>query len=176
VVGDNAVWVPVHGIWARYASMARPAVGHRRRGEVPSAGRWQHAGTRRLYLADSEETAWAEFYRALAERGQPPQDEMPCELIHMRVELARVADLRTEKARRALGLPRLRPTRHQWPPFQNVGERLEAEGAQAIVYASAARTRSLCLCVFEAGLPCLRAAGEPVRVIAPPAPPRGLRT
>jgi hypothetical protein len=43
---------------------------------------------------------------------------MPCELFRMRVQLERVADLRSGKARRRLGLPRLRPTRTQWPSFQ----------------------------------------------------------
>lgn len=129
----------------------------------------------RVYLADNEDTAWAEFYRALAERGQAPQDEMPCELVQMRVGLERVADLRTEKARKALGLPRIRPTRAQWPAFQGVGTRLVAERAQGVLYGSAARIHSLRLCVYEAGLPGLRVEGEPVRVIAPPPPPRGLR-
>jgi len=101
---------------------------------------------------------------------------MPRELYRVEVSLERVADLRAERARRALGLPRMRPTRSQWPAFQAVGERLVAEGAEAVLYSSAARTRALCLCVFAAGLPGLGFEGEPVRVIAPPPPPRRLRT
>jgi hypothetical protein len=50
------------------------------------------------------------------------------------------------------------------------------DGAQAALYTSAARTRSLCLCGFEPGLAGLAVAGEPVRLLAPPALPRGLRT
>ncbi len=77
----------------------------------------------------------------------------------------------------AAGVPqRLRPTRSQWAAFQQRADHLRAEGAHGVLYGSAARTRSLCLCVFEAGLAGLRVDGEPVRVLAPPPPPRGLRT
>jgi hypothetical protein len=70
----------------------------------------------------------------------------------------------------------MRPTRAQWPACQAVGERLLDAGAQGVLYSSAARTRSICLCVYEAGLSDVQVEGEPVRVIAPPPPPRGLRT
>ena len=163
-------WMPVGGVWVRYASLARRRTEQRQAAQIPAAGRWQPAGTRRVYLADGEDTAWAEFYRALAERGQSPQDEMPCEVIQVRVDLERVADLRTEKARRALGLPRIRPTRAQWPAFQAVGTQLITAGAHGVLYASAARTRSLCLCVYEAGLDRLSLEAEPIRVVAPPHP------
>jgi RES domain-containing protein len=128
------------------------------------------------YFADSEATAWAELYRGLAERRIGPGDVFPRDLHHVRVALERVADLSTEAARRALGLPRIRQTSLQWPSFQAVGEQFAAERAQGILYSSAARTRSLCLCVFEAGLPGLTIESESVRVLAPPPPPRGLRT
>lgn len=101
---------------------------------------------------------------------------MPRDLHRVTVSLERVADLRTERSRRGLELPRMRPTQRQWPAFQTVGERLVTEGAQAVLYGSAARTRSACLCVFEPGLAGLTVAGEPVRLLAPPPPPRGLRT
>jgi hypothetical protein len=125
---------------------------------------------------DGEATAWAELYRALAESQRGPLGAMPREIHQVAVRLDLVADLSAERSRRALGLPRIRPTEKQWPVFQAVGERLAAEGAQGILYASAARTRSRCLCVLEAGLSGLAAVGGPVRVIAPPPPPRGLRT
>jgi RES domain-containing protein len=176
-MGDiDVAWVPVEGIWVHYVSVARRRGGQRRSRQVPAPGRWQPAGTRRLYLANNEDTAWAEFYRALAERGQSPEEEMPCELVWMRVQLERVADLRSETARRTLGLPRMRPTRTQWPTFQAIGTELIAHGAQGVLYGSAARTRSVCLCVYEAGLQGLSVEGEPVRVITVPPPPRGLRT
>jgi hypothetical protein len=101
---------------------------------------------------------------------------MPRDLHRVTVSLEQVADLRTERSRRALELPRMRPSRAQWPVFQVVGDRLAAEGAQAVLFSSAARTRASCLCVLEAGLDWLSAEDEPVRVIAPPALPRGLRT
>ena len=163
--------MPVAGIWVRHtrASMGGADV-------TDASARWQTAATPALYLADREQTAWAEFYRAAAEAGVSPADPMPRLLYRLEVKLENVADLRTEKARRALGLPRLRPTRTQWPAFQEAGERLHRAGAQGILYASAARVRSLSLCVFEAGLNGLSLVGTPLTVIAAPAPPRGMRT
>ena len=164
-------WVPVAGSWARHAA---PGVG----GTEPHAGgsRWLAPGSPGVYLADREETVWAELYRALAESRREPVGAMPRDLHRVTVSLDRVADLRTERSRRALGLPRLRPTQKQWPAFQAIGQRLVDEGAQAVLYTSAARTRSLCLCVFKPGLAGLAVEGEPVRLLAPPPPPRGLRT
>jgi RES domain-containing protein len=164
-------WVPVHGAWARHTA---PGIG----GTDPHAAgsRWLSPGRRGLYLADGEETAWAELYRVLAESRRGPAGAMPRDLHRVSVSLDRVVDLSTERSRRGLGLPRMRPTRRQWPAFQAVGERLAENGAQAILYSSAARSRSRCLCVFESGLQGLSVEGEPVRVIAPPPLPRGLRT
>jgi RES domain-containing protein len=169
-IGEVA-WVPVDGTWARHTAPGIGAV------ETHSGGsRWLVPGRRGLYLADGEATAWAELYRALAESQSGPLGAMPREIHQVAVSLDLVADLSAERSRRALGLPRIRPTEKQWPVFQAVGERLAAEGAQGILYASAARARSRCLCVLEAGLSGLVSVGGPVRVIAPPAPPRGLRT
>jgi RES domain-containing protein len=164
-------WVAVTGTWARHTA---PGVG----GTEPHAGgsRWLHPGRPGVYLADREETVWAELYRAMAEGERGPLAAMPRELHRVSVTLDRVADLSAERARRAVGLPRIRPTQKQWPVFQAVGEQFLSDGAQGVLYSSAARVRSLCLCVFEAGLPGLTVVGEPVRVIAPPPPPRGLRT
>lgn len=171
-MGDiDVAWVPISGTWVRYAPVRRRAGL-----ALPAPGRWEREGRPRLYLADSEQTAWAEFYRALAERGQAPGDQLPLELVSLAVRLDRVADLRTERARTAVGLPRMRPTRAQWAPFQTVGEQLIDAGAQAVIYGSAARLRSRCLCVFAAGLAGLEPVGEPVRIDTAPPPPRGLRT
>ena len=163
--------VPVAGIWVRQSRANL-------RGDQAAAysARWQSAGIPAVYFADREATAWVELYRGLAERRIGPGDVFPRDLHYVRVALERAADLSTEKARSALGLPRIRQTSLQWPSFQAVGEQLVAEGAQGILYSSAARTRSLCRCVFEAGLPGLRIEGEAVRVLAPPPLPRGLRT
>lgn len=98
-------WVPVAGIWVR---QSRPNL----RGDEAAAysARWQSASVPAAYFADSESTAWAELYRGLAERRIGPGDVFPRDLHHVRVALERVADLRTEAARRALGLPRIRQT------------------------------------------------------------------
>lgn len=166
----DVAWVPIAGIWAR---QSRPGVRGNERSH--SDARWQRAETPAAYFADSDATAWAELYRGLAERGLAPEQACPRELHHVRVDLVRVADLSRERARRAIGLPRMSQSQAQWPAFQEVGEQLAAQGAQGILYASAARTRSLCLCVFGAGLTGLRIEAAPVRVLAAPPPPRGLR-
>jgi RES domain len=128
-------------------------------------------------VADTPETAWAEWYRALAARAQKPEDDVPRELYEIAVDLDDVVDLSSTRLRNDAGLPtRMHPSESQWLRFQRFATAMRAEGAPGVLYASAARTRALCLCVFEAGLPGLRAVGEPVRMIAAPAPPRGLRT
>ena len=103
---------------------------------------------------------------------------LPRDRYSIAVELTAVADLRTIAARdRAAAPGRIRPTSAQWPPFQELGARLQADGAQGILFCGfGGRTRSLWLCVFEAGLEHLRVDREPVAVISPPPPPRGLRT
>jgi RES domain-containing protein len=168
---SGVAWVPVQGTWARHTGLG---IG----GCDPHAGgsRWLSLGRLGVYLADREETAWAEMYRSLAESRMGPLLAMPRDMYKVAVSLDRVADLSTERSRRVLELPRMRPTKNQWPIFQTVGERLAAAGAQGVLYSSAARTRSQCLCVFEAGLSGLSVEGEPVRVLAPPPPPRGLRS
>jgi RES domain-containing protein len=166
--------VPVTGTWMRHVPARIDGLAVSRGG---SGGRFHPPGGAALYAADSEATVWAEWYRYLAERGKSPVDDLPRDLYRIAVDLTDVADLRTQAARAAADAPaRIRPTSAQWPAFQSLVGRLEAQGAQGVLYASAARTRSLCLCVFEAGLSGLRIEGEPVRVMAPPPPPRGLRT
>jgi RES domain-containing protein len=124
----DVAWVPVEGIWVR---QTRPVAG----GTEAQAfdARWQAPDTPAAYFADSDDTVWAEFYRALAERRVKPDDALPRDLHRVHVSLERVADLSKESARRALGLPRLRQTSEQWPVFQPVGERLAAQGAEAIL-------------------------------------------
>jgi RES domain-containing protein len=131
-----------------------------------------------LYLADSPETAWAEWYRCLAEYGLPPAHALPRGLWRIRVELDGVADLRTPKALRALGLEPPLPSSANWVAFQAVGERLAADGFPALVAPSAARPEGLVLCVFrrDGELGGVRKVGRARRVDQPPAPPRGLRT
>jgi RES domain-containing protein len=173
-MGEPIARVRVSGTWVRHVPAGGGALTTRRRG---TEGRFHRPGEIALYLADGPETAWAEWYRALAERAQAPSDDVPRDLHRISVSLDQVVDLSTAAARTRAGLPtRMRPAASQWRAFQELAATMRAEGAQAVLYSSAARTRAVCLCVFEAGLDGLRQEGQPLAVIAPPAPPRGLRT
>jgi hypothetical protein len=142
-------------------------------------GRWQRgeqlAG---LYLAQDPDTVWAEWYRALAELGVPPDTRLPRDLWRLSVNLKRVADLSGRAARRGLGLPDPRPDRAQCPAFQDASAQLAAEGFPGVLFRSSARPADLCVCVFggEVGFPGVEATGSPERIIAAPVPPRGMRT
>ena len=165
--------IPLSGIWYRHVR----AGGHPL-GLPPAAagGRWQRARVvGAVYLADSPHTAWAEFYRALAETEVAPAALMPRDLWRYRVALDAVADLTEPTALAQLGLDPAVPDRAQWPAFQAVGERLARDGAQAVLYRSAARPDHRCLCVFAGALDAV-AALDRKRIDAPPAPPRGMRT
>jgi len=48
---------------------------------------------RGLYLADSEDTAWAEWLRATAEQGAPPASRLPRAMCPLEVDLDGIADL-----------------------------------------------------------------------------------
>lgn len=148
---------------------------------TPADGRWQSgANIEGIYLAAEEATAWAEWYRWLAELEIEPLRGLPRELWQHRVNLSSVADLTSADALAAVGLTSAEPTREQWPAFQDIGERLHADGCDGLLYRSAARADGLCLCVFR------RAATETARrlnpippprhITTPPTPPRGLRT
>jgi RES domain-containing protein len=134
---------------------------------------------RAIYAADSEETAWAEWYRALAERAVPPDRGFPRDLWRVRVTLERIADLSTADRLARVRLPLPRPTLADWSPFQAVGERLFAAGFEAVLSPSAARPESgRSLAVFRPPdrIGGLRPIGRPRRIAAPPVLPRGLRT
>ena len=173
-MGERIVPVPVRGAWSRHVRAGEAGLASGRGGR---GGRFHRPGQPAVYLADSDATAWAEWYRWLAEQAYPPEQGLPRDLHRMAVDLDTVIDLSSAAARRTAGVPeRMRPAHSQWAAFQDKADEFRAAGAQGVLYSSAARTRSLCLCVFEAGLAGLRIEGEPVRVLAPPAPPRGLRT
>ena len=82
----------VSGVWWRH-------IPHRGRlvyrpDPVPD-NRWQHGDVvEGFYLADEEETAWAEWYRSLAEFGVPPMRQMPRNMWRWQVG-TEVADLST---------------------------------------------------------------------------------
>jgi len=173
-MGESIARVHVDGTWMRHVPAGGEALSTRRRG---TPGRFHRPGEIALYLADGPETVWAEWYRALAERGRAPNDDVPRDLHRISVNLSDVIDISSTAARQAVGLPmRMRPAASQWRAFQEFASSMRSEGAHALLYSSAARTRARCLCVFEAGLDGLRQEGQPLSVIAPPPPPRGLRT
>jgi hypothetical protein len=165
----------VSGTWFRHVAAG---LGAYHRPPDPADNRWQRGSViDALYFADSEATAWAEWYRFLAEAGLPPRQALPRDLWRWRIEL-RVADLGDDHRLARVGLPPLTPSRSQWPAFQAVGEQLHRDGWPALVAASAARPQGRTLCVFRPGT---RVAGTwplrpPTTVADPPAVPRGLRT
>ncbi len=174
----SPVEVPVSGTWLRHI----PAGGDPlHRPSTPADGRWQRgAAIEGIYLAADADTAWAEWYRWLAEHQIEPLRGLPRELWRYQVTLRRVAELTTIEALAVLGLPVAQPTADQWPAFQDAGEQLHAAGYDGVLYRSAARPAGLCVCVFRATP--TGAAGRvqplppPQPVSTPPTPPRGLRT
>jgi RES domain-containing protein len=166
---------PVRGVWFRHV----PAGGEPLfRPERAADGRWQRGEVvEGFYLANSEETAWAEWYRALAELAIPPMRQLPRDLWRFEVEIEHVADLSSPERLRRVGLTLPVPDRRQWPSFQRVGETLFSEGWEGIVYPAAARLEALAVCLFRIAdeLPGVRPRRPPVRYTEPPVPPRGLR-
>jgi len=172
-VTDEPDRIPLVGIWYRHVLAGgdplRLAAGDAR-------GRWQRAQVvGALYLADTPETAWAEFYRAAAELEIPPAKLLPRDLWRYVVSLDAVADLSSDQALTAAGLSTPLPDSGDWPPFQAVGEQLALAGAQGVLWRSAARPSNLCACVFSCALSTLTPLDRK-RIDTPPAPPRGMRT
>lgn len=167
--------VPVAGVWYRHVGVDRPPIP----GHPAPDGRWQRgeqlAG---LYLAQDTNTVWAEWYRALAELGEPPDRWLPRDLWRFSVSLQPVADLSRAAALRAVGLPAPRPDRDQWPAFQDAGAKLAADGFAGVLFRSSARPAGQCVCVFasDGEFADVEPVGTPERIIAAPVPPRGMRT
>jgi hypothetical protein len=145
----------------------------------PADNRWQRGEiVEALYFADCEATAWAEWYRYLAEAGLPPRQGLPRDLWRWEISLPEVADLTDDDRLVRVGLPALKPTRAQWPLFQPVGEQLFKEGWAALVSGSAARPEGRALCVFRTSrhVPGTRPDPPPTTVADPPVVPTGMRT
>jgi hypothetical protein len=145
----------------------------------PADNRWQHgAVVEGLYFADTPTTAWAEWYRFLAEAGMAPPQLLPRDLWRWEISLPEVADLGGDDRLARVALPALQPTRLQWPAFQLVGERLHADGWPALVSASAARPEGRTLCVFRTSreVPGTQPLPPPTTITDAPAVPTGLRT
>lgn len=166
--------VAVRGRWLKHTYPGSLPLPER---EPPPDNRWQRGDVvDALYLADDEDTVWAEWYRHLAERMIPPLAQMPRELWTWGINIE-VADLSTAERLAAVGLPLPAPGRRLWPAFQKVGERLHGEGWPGLLAPSAALPTGRVLCLFR-DKNRVRGA-EPVSpprlVPEPPPPPAGLR-
>ena len=162
-------------MWWRHVPAGLDPLG---RGAFAPDGRWQRGEVvEAVYLADSPETVWAEWYRALAELGLPPHRALPRDLWRLRLDVE-VADMSSAGALRAVGLKPPRPARAGWPAFQAVGERLFNESWAGLVAPSAAGPGHLVACIFRAGprLGGVRRLGPPRRIATPPVPPTGMTT
>lgn len=167
----------VGGSWLRHT----PHGGDPRyRPSPPDDNRWQRGHIiDALYLAKDEPGLWAEWYRHLAERGIPPMGWLPRDQWTFRVTRLRVADLSDEDRLARVGLAVPEPGRKTWPPYQKVGEKLASEGWAGLLAPSAARPRSLVLCVFlpNGTIPGrVKPVPPPTIVKAPPTVPTGMRT
>jgi hypothetical protein len=168
--------VGVRGRWVRHAL---PGADPLARPDPAPDHRWQRGATvDALYLADTEDTAWAEWYRHLAEAGVPPGAAMPRELWSWSVD-ARLANLSDGLELHRAELRRPRPGRAGWPAYQAVGEGLAAEGWAGLIASSAARPAHRIVCLFRApdgSVPGAAPLPPPRRVTMPPAPPTGMTT
>lgn len=167
--------VALRGRWVKHTRTGSPPLPER---DPPPDNRWQRGEiVDALYLADSEETAWAEWYRHLAERAIPPLAQMPRELWTWELNVE-VADLGSNDRLAAVGLPPPSPGRESWPAYQKIGERLSAEGWTGLIAPSAARPSGRVLCLFrgEQGVPGATSLSLARRVSEPPPPPTGLHT
>jgi len=114
-------------------------------------GRWQRGtAVAGFYLADSRETAWAEWYRQIDELALRPGDQLPRDLWRFEVAVDGIADLRSESQLARVGLAVPLPRRVGWPAFQKIGEQLHAEGWKGVQAVSAARPGGgEILCLFR---------------------------
>lgn len=167
--------IAVSGRWLKHAYPGSPALPERK---PPPDNRWQRGDVvDALYLADGEDTVWAEWYRHLAERAIPPLAQMPRDLWTWEVDVE-VADLSSPERLDAVGLSSPRPGHRSWPAFQQVGEQLWKDGWSGLLAPSAARPKGRVLCLFRNadGVRGARAVGSPRQISEPPPPPTGLQT
>ena len=164
----------VVGIWMRHTSHGRDP---RVRPALPPDNRWQRGSVvDALYLADGEDTLWAEWYRSLAELGIPPLHQLPRDVWRYRLRGVEVADLSNGRRLARVGLEPPSPGRKRWAAYQRVGQQLWREGWAGLIAPSAARPEGRVLCLFVPdGVP-VKPSGRARVVTAPPAPPVGMRT
>jgi hypothetical protein len=102
----------VAGRWIKHAYPGAPPLAPR---VPPPDTRWQRGDVvDALYLAADEQTAWAEWYRHLAERGLPPNQQVPRDLWSWDVDVV-VADLSGASQLARVQLLTPRPGRRTWP-------------------------------------------------------------
>ncbi len=146
----------------------------------PGDGRWQRGdAVRAIYMADSAETCWAEWYRHSAELGVPPHLRLPRALWRLDVDLSEVADLTAGATLAAHGIDVLAPSRRQWPETQQIGEAYWRAGRRAVLAPSAAHVGGRVLAVFRStgtGIDGVSAIRPSRRYSELPAIPLGLRT
>jgi RES domain-containing protein len=174
-VALNVAALAVRGRWVKHTYPGSPPLPER---EPPPDNRWQRGDlVDALYLADTEETAWAEWYRHLAERMIPPLAQMPRELWTWQVDIE-VANLSTSENLAAVGLLPPAPGRRNWHDYQRVGEQLSQENWKGLLAPSAARPDGKVLCLFrdKHGVGGAKPIPPPRRIDEPPPPPVGLRT
>lgn len=165
----------IRGTWFKHT---RPGSGPLPYRNPAPDNRWQRgAFVDAVYLAESQATVWAEWYRHLAEAGLPPAETLPVELWRWRVDVT-LADLSTEDRLARVGLPLPRPGRTSWPAFQAIGEELWRAGSRGLVAPSAARSAGLVLCLLrtEQELHGITAKPPPQTLTDAPVPPTGMTT
>lgn len=133
---------------------------------------------RGFYLADSEDTAWAEWYRHTSEAGVPPATRMPRDTWKIAVDLTDIGDLSDVATLALHGITELHPSRIQWPVTQPVGEAYYHDGYRGILTPSAAHVGGQVLTIFRPlpAMPGLTAKPPPNAYTELPALPIGLRT
>ena len=142
-------------------------------------GRWQTGAViRGFYLADSEATAWAEWYRHTSEQGAPPTSRLPRDTWRISVDVTDVADLETADRLDEHGIIEIHPTRRQWPVTQPIGEAYFRTGCRGLLAPSAAHVGGKVLVVFrpDRDLSGLSAMPPPNQYDELPALPTSLRT
>lgn len=160
-------------VWDRYFRHTLHDGNPHFRNDPPTDNRWQRGGVVEAhYLADSENTAWAEWYRHLAEFGIAPMAQMPRDLWEWEIKQVDVADLTTNARLARVNLPLPAPGRASWPVFQEIGETLWQEGWPGLLAPSAARPGGRVLCLFRTAFPL----PPPLVYWGPPAPPVGMTT
>jgi hypothetical protein len=169
--------IGVSGVWWRH-TVADADAHHRP--DPPADNRWQRGDVvEGLYLADSPDTAWAEWYRYISETGVPPEAALPRDLWRWEIDIDHgLADLSTPDRLARVDLPEPIPGSSQWPAFQIVGERLWTAGFRGLLASATARPEGRTLCLFREDRVVEGATPlpPPEHRTSPPRVPRGMRT